>query len=132
METSYPYRGQVMAAKAVGTHGQLTCVVEVSPGEVDAGAELTVTVRVACPHGCDLRGQIVSITKELELERKTSLAMFGRAPGPFILPRSKRKPRSRLETISGRSRLPDRAWAYRMRPAYSPSPSRSSALPIMR
>src|SRR5947209_2946051 len=68
METSYPYRGQVMAAKAVGTHGQLTCVVEVSPGEVDAGAELTVTVRVACPHGCDLRGQIVSIWNQDDAE----------------------------------------------------------------
>ena len=31
-----------MPAKAVRTHGRPTCAVEVSPGEVDAGAELTV------------------------------------------------------------------------------------------
>jgi len=50
-----------MAEKAVRTHGQRTCAVEVSPGEVDAGGELTVTVRASCPQGCDLRGQRVSI-----------------------------------------------------------------------
>ena len=56
-----PDVGALMAAKAVRTHGQRTCIVEVSPGEVDAGAELTVTVRVACPDGFDLSGQSVSI-----------------------------------------------------------------------
>jgi hypothetical protein len=51
-----------MAAKAVSrTHGQPRCTVEVSPREVDAGAELTVTVRVSCPYGCDLLRQNVSI-----------------------------------------------------------------------
>jgi hypothetical protein len=50
-----------MAAKAVRAHGPRLFAVDVSPGEVDAGAELTVTGRVACPHGCDLRGQSVSI-----------------------------------------------------------------------
>ena len=40
--------------------GQRTCTVEVSPGEVDAGADLTINVRVACPHGCELTGQRVS------------------------------------------------------------------------
>jgi hypothetical protein len=53
-----------MTAKAVGTHSQRTCAVEVDPSEVDAGAELTVTVRAACPHGCDLTGQSVSIRSE--------------------------------------------------------------------
>jgi hypothetical protein len=53
-----------MAAKTVSTHGQRTCAVEVAPGEVDAGAELTVTCRVACPHGCDLAGQSVSIRNQ--------------------------------------------------------------------
>jgi hypothetical protein len=53
-----------MVAKAVSTHGPRTCAVEVSPGEVDAGAELAVTVRVSCPHGCDLRGQNVSIRNQ--------------------------------------------------------------------
>src|SRR5262249_25680793 len=46
---------------AVVTHGERTCAVEVDPTEVDAGAELTVTVRAACPHGCDLSGQGVFI-----------------------------------------------------------------------
>jgi hypothetical protein len=50
-----------MAAKAFLKHGQRVCAVEVSPSEVDAGAELAVTVRVSCPNGCDLRGQRVSI-----------------------------------------------------------------------
>src|SRR5262245_61477439 len=42
-------------------HGERACTVEVAPSEVDAGAELTVTVRASCPHGCDLTGQSVSI-----------------------------------------------------------------------
>ena len=50
-----------MTAKSARMHHQRTCTVEVSPREVDAGAELTVTVRVSCPHGCDLQGQSVSI-----------------------------------------------------------------------
>jgi len=57
-----------MAAKAVSTHGPGTCAVEVAPGEVDAGAELTVTVRVSCPHGCDLKGQSVSIRNRDDTE----------------------------------------------------------------
>jgi hypothetical protein len=57
-----------MAAKALSTHGQRTCTVEVSPSEVDAGAELTVSVRVSCPHGCDLSGQSVSIRGEDDIE----------------------------------------------------------------
>src|SRR5260370_25402252 len=50
-----------MTAKAVRMHGQRTCAVEVSAREVDAGAEFTVRAFVSCPHGCDLRGQWVSI-----------------------------------------------------------------------
>jgi hypothetical protein len=50
-----------MAAMAVSTHGERTCAIEVAPREVDAGAELTVAVRVACPQGCDLSGGRVSI-----------------------------------------------------------------------
>ena len=46
---------------AAVTHGERTCAVEVDPSEVDAGAELSVTVRAACPHGCDLSGQSVAI-----------------------------------------------------------------------
>src|SRR5437667_12006557 len=57
-----------MAAKAARTHGQCTCTVEGSASEVDAGAELTVTARVSCPHGCDLRGQSVSIRNQDDTE----------------------------------------------------------------
>jgi hypothetical protein len=53
-----------MAAKAVSTHGQRTCAVEVAPSEVDAGAELTVRVRASCPQGCDLSGQDLSIRNQ--------------------------------------------------------------------
>ena len=50
-----------MAAKATRTHGAPTCTVEQSAHEVDAGAELTVTVHLSCPHGCDLKGRRVSV-----------------------------------------------------------------------
>ena len=53
-----------MAAKTIRTHGQRMCAVEASPSEVDAGAELTVMGRVSCPHGCDLRGQSISIRNQ--------------------------------------------------------------------
>jgi hypothetical protein len=53
---------------AARTHGQRICEVEVSPSEVDAGAELTVKVRVCCPQGCDLTGQIVSIRDRSDTE----------------------------------------------------------------
>ena len=58
-----------MAAKRVSMHGDRTCTVEVAPSEVDAGAELTVTVRASCPHGCDLTGQNVSIRDRDDTER---------------------------------------------------------------
>src|SRR4249919_3424240 len=57
-----------MAAKVVSTHGQRTCMVEVSPSEVDAGTELTVRALVTCPEGCDLRGQSVSIRNRDDTE----------------------------------------------------------------
>jgi hypothetical protein len=50
-----------MAAKPVSAQHRRTCAVEVSPGEVAAGAELTVAVAASCAYGCDLRGQSVSI-----------------------------------------------------------------------
>lgn len=61
-----------MAGKAVVTHGERTCVVEVNPSEVDAGAELTVTVRAACPHECDLTGQSLSIKNSNDGELASS------------------------------------------------------------
>src|SRR5258705_326114 len=57
-----------MASKAIKEHGPLTCTVELSPDEVDAGMELTVTARVSCPHGCDLAGQHVSIRNQHDVE----------------------------------------------------------------
>jgi len=59
-----------MVGKTV-THGERTCTVEVAPSEVDAGAELTVTVQAACPHGCGLTGQSVSIRSEDGVELAT-------------------------------------------------------------
>src|SRR5262245_43255868 len=50
-----------MAARAFTTHDRCTCAVDLSATEVDAGADLTVTVRASCPEGCDLSGQQVSI-----------------------------------------------------------------------
>ena len=58
-----------MVPKAtIRTHGHRMCAVEVSPSEVDAGAELTLRARVSCPHGCDLKGQSVSIRNEDDTE----------------------------------------------------------------
>jgi hypothetical protein len=56
-----------MPAQVV-THGERSCTVEVAPSEVDAGTELTVTVRADCPHGCDLTGQRVLIQSENDAE----------------------------------------------------------------
>ena len=73
-------------------HGRRICAVEVSPGQVDAGAELTLAVRVSCPNCCDLAGQSASIRKrngteltsaplsELDGERYVTSAITLRAP----------------------------------------------------
>jgi hypothetical protein len=70
-----------MAATAGSTHGRRTCAVEVSPHEVDAGAELTVTVRASCPNGCDLKRQSVSIQDQdnAELARAELVDLDGDA-----------------------------------------------------
>jgi hypothetical protein len=57
-----------MAAKARSTDGRRICTVEVSPHEVDAGAELTVAVRVSCPNGCGLKRKSVSIRDQDDVE----------------------------------------------------------------
>jgi hypothetical protein len=57
-----------MKAAGIRTHGQCTCAVEVSGSDVDAGAEVTVRALVSCPHGCDLRGQRVSIRNQDDTE----------------------------------------------------------------
>ena len=57
-----------MAPKLVKSHGPLTCSVETSASEVDAGMELTVTAHVSCPQGCDLTGQAVSIRDQHDVE----------------------------------------------------------------
>jgi hypothetical protein len=78
-----------MAAKAGSTHGRRTCRVEVSPREVDAGAGLTVRALVSCPHGCDLRGQSVSIRNQDDTElanvELTELDGDAYATGAFVL-----------------------------------------------
>jgi hypothetical protein len=61
-----------MAAETVRTHGGRACAVEVSASEIDAGAELSVTVRASCPNGCDLRGQTVSIRNPDDTEMATA------------------------------------------------------------
>jgi|SRR5579864_9295782 len=57
-----------MAATAGSAHGRRTCTVEVSPSEVDAGAELAVTVQVSCPNGCDLRRHGIAIRDQNDIE----------------------------------------------------------------
>jgi hypothetical protein len=78
-----------MAAKAGSTHGRRTCAVEFSPREVDAGAELTVRALVSSPHGCDLRGQRVSIRNQDDTEiasaELTEIDGDAYATGAFVL-----------------------------------------------
>jgi hypothetical protein len=75
-----------MAARAVSKHGERTCTVEIAPREVDAGAELTVTVRASCPHGCDLTGQSVLIRDrdDAELARAELAALENDAFGSAL------------------------------------------------
>jgi len=48
--------------QTVDTHGRMTCSVDVSPGVVDAGADLTLRGRVSCSPACDLRGHTLFVT----------------------------------------------------------------------
>jgi hypothetical protein len=50
-----------MASHSDKTRGQLTCVVDLDPEVVDAGAELTLHFDVSCAPACDLRGHAVLI-----------------------------------------------------------------------
>ena len=50
-----------MARDASKEHAERTCAAEVSPSEVDAGADLTVKIKVTSPDDFDLVGQRVSI-----------------------------------------------------------------------
>jgi hypothetical protein len=72
-----------MAAKSAVTHHPRTFTVELSPGEVDAGADLTVTGRVSCPFGCDLRGQRVSIRNQDNTEL-ASAELTGFEGGAYV------------------------------------------------
>jgi hypothetical protein len=75
-----------MAVEAVRTHDRPICAVEVSPGEVDAGAELTVTVRASCPV-VDLTGQGVSIRglDDVGLARSELAQLDGDSTAAFVL-----------------------------------------------
>ncbi len=78
-----------MAAKPVSAHHRRTCAVEVSPGEVAVGTELTVAVAVSCAYGCDLRGQRVSIQDrdgaELASSELTEVEGETYVTSPFVL-----------------------------------------------
>src|SRR5262245_38556549 len=50
-----------MRRDASQEHAERPCTAEVSPSDVDAGADLTVKVRVTSPDDFDLSGQRVSI-----------------------------------------------------------------------
>jgi len=53
-----------MASHSDEPHGHVTCAVDVSPGVVDAGAEMTLRGRVSCSPPCDLRGHTLLIKDE--------------------------------------------------------------------
>jgi len=46
----------------------MTCAVDVSPGVVDAGAELTLRARVSCSPACDLAGHTLLVTDQAGAE----------------------------------------------------------------
>src|SRR5262245_16567737 len=50
-----------MASPGDAILGRTTCVVGVSPGVVDAGAEMTLQGKVVCSPACDLRGHTLLI-----------------------------------------------------------------------
>ena len=50
-----------MASQSDETRGQVTCVVDVSPEVVDAGAEMTLHGKVSCVPACDLRGHTLLV-----------------------------------------------------------------------
>ena len=58
-----------MTSHSDKTRGQVTCVVEVSPEVVDAGAEMTLHGTVSCAPACDLRGHTLLIKDETGAER---------------------------------------------------------------
>ena len=53
-----------MASHSDEPRGHMTCTVDVSPGVVDAGAEMTLRGRVSCSPPCDLRGHTLFIKDE--------------------------------------------------------------------
>jgi hypothetical protein len=50
-----------MAPRSDEVRGHTTCAVDVSPGVVDAGADLTLRAQVSCAPACDLRGHTLLI-----------------------------------------------------------------------
>ncbi len=53
-----------MASRGDGMHGHMMCAVDISPGVVDAGTEMTWRVDVSCSPACDLRGHTLSVKDE--------------------------------------------------------------------
>jgi hypothetical protein len=53
-----------MAGPAVTGHVPSAIATEISPEEVFAGGEVTLTVSVTCEHGCDLSGLVVELADE--------------------------------------------------------------------
>jgi hypothetical protein len=58
-----------MASHTDKTSGQVTCVADVSPEVVDAGAKLTLQCEVSCAPACDLRGHALLIKDETGSDR---------------------------------------------------------------
>jgi hypothetical protein len=54
-----------MASLSEDMHGYVTCVVDVSPDIVDAGAEMTLRGMLSCSPPCDLRGHVLLIKDEI-------------------------------------------------------------------
>ena len=50
------------ADEAPRTHSISLALGRPPAAEVDAGTDIVLTVKVSCPHGCDLRGRVINVT----------------------------------------------------------------------
>jgi hypothetical protein len=57
-----------MASQSDEKRGHTTCAVDISPGVVDAGAEMTLRGKVSCSPACDLRGHTLLVKDQAGAE----------------------------------------------------------------
>src|SRR5262249_33279334 len=78
-----------MTTQSDKMRGHTTCAVDVSPTVVDAGAEMTLQVKVSCFPVCDLRGHTLSVKDQTGADAdRVEISEFDgatNATGEFVL-----------------------------------------------